>query len=651
MEFLLKSSAVIAIIYICYRLMLQKETFFVGNRWFMLFGLFASAVIPIISIPVYVEYAPIAIPEDIMSQAINTIQPQTETSFDMLTLIPWIYGIGLAFFLGKLALELISLFMLIRKHPIKNDNAFKYIKSETVTAPFSFFHWIFYNPKQFDSQELQLVIIHEKVHVRQFHTLDVICAQMACALMWFNPVMWMYKKALQQNLEFIADEEAQNIAACQKSYQNLLLKSSISHHQLALTNNFYNSLIKKRIVMLHKSKSKKLNAWKYSLVLPLLIAFVFHFNTEIIAQTPKNTSEVVNKIGQNVLKFIISKDTKEAQLERIKKSLAEKDVSITFNNIKRNTKDEIIAISIDYQSKISKGNHFVNSENPINPIEISLNDDEHNLMVGQASLKLTQSFEIIKEDGETKLQKSEGTTNEEDDAILIKNKSKDGKTSKDSIYIKKDVIKIVWTDEQGNETPINASENGTNVYRFTTQSGNKPLMIVDGKEVSVERLETLNPNKFENVTVLKDRKHTKSYGEKGKNGVIIIETKNPNTFSGVDKAIVVEVDKKNPWKIGEAEVTSLVFTDDDGSKSFSFYISKTTANSQMDIYKSSLKKENVEVKFSKLKRNNKGEITSIKITLKNDDGQQTSATYEDTEGIETVVFGTKDKKLFVQSKN
>ncbi len=650
MEFLLKSSAVIAIIYICYKLLLQKETFFASNRWFLLSGLVASVVIPIISIPVYAEIVPIAIPEAFIQQDINTMQPPTESAFDWMTLIPWIYGIGLAIFLGKLALELISLFILIRKHPVKNDNSFRYIESETVPAPFSFFHWIFYNPKQFDNAELQLVMNHEKVHVRQFHTLDVICAQLACAILWFNPLIWMYKKALQQNLEFIADQEAQSIAICEKSYQNLLLKSSISHQELALANNFYNSLIKKRIVMLHKSKSNKLNAWKYSLVLPLLIAFVFHFNTEIIAQTPKNTSEEVTKIGQNILKFIISEDTKDTQLERIKKSLAEKDVSITFNNLNRNSKDQIIAISIDYESKISKGNHFVNSENPINPIEISLNVDEHNLSIGQASSKLSQSFEIIKEDGETKLQKSRGTNEEGDDILNIK-ESKESKTTKDSIYIRKDVKKIVLTNEEGNEIPINASENGNNVYRYTTQNGNQPLMIVDGKEISVEMVEPIDPNNIESVTVLRDRKQTQRYGEKGKNGVIIITTKSPFTFSVDDKTIKVERNQNNPWKIGEVEVTSLVYVDDDGSKSSSFYISKITPDSQMDLYKSSLKKENVDVKFSKLKRNSKGEITSIKITLKNDDGQQTSATYEDTEGIGTVIFGTKDKKLFVQSKN
>ena len=89
-------------------------------------------------------------------------------------------------------------------------------------------------------------------------------------------MVWLYKKELQQNLEFIADEKAQTVSDCKESYQRLLLKASVSNHPLALTNNFYNSLIKKRIIMLHKSKSKKLNQLKFLLTIPAL-GMIYYF--------------------------------------------------------------------------------------------------------------------------------------------------------------------------------------------------------------------------------------------------------------------------------------------------------------------------------------------------------------------------------------
>ena len=95
-------------------------------------------------------------------------------------------------------------------------------------------------------------------------------------------MVWLYKKDLKQNLEFIADKNAQANTNCKKSYQHLLLKTSVPNYQVALTNNFYNSSIKKRIVMLHKNRSHKRNQLKFLLVLPALVLFLMSFNTKEI---------------------------------------------------------------------------------------------------------------------------------------------------------------------------------------------------------------------------------------------------------------------------------------------------------------------------------------------------------------------------------
>nr|WP_262481145.1 M56 family metallopeptidase [Algibacter pectinivorans] len=129
------------------------------------------------------------------------------------------------------------------------------------------------NPNSFNKTELQQIITHEKIHANQKHTLDVLIGQLACIALWFNPVIWFYNKDLKQNLEFIADFKTQNTFD-PKSYQSTLLKTTLAHHQMQFSNNFYNSLIKKRIVMLHKSKSKKVNLLKHTLVLPLLALFL-----------------------------------------------------------------------------------------------------------------------------------------------------------------------------------------------------------------------------------------------------------------------------------------------------------------------------------------------------------------------------------------
>ena len=194
----------------------------------------------------------------------------TETAFNYTTLMLWVYSLGVVLFFAKLMIEFSSLFVLLKNHTSKKVGSYTYIETQEAILPFSFFNYIVYNPSQFNAQELELIIKHEKVHADQKHSIDILLVQLASVIFWFNPFIWLYKKDLQQNLEFIADDNAQRKSYCERSYQELLLKTSVTNHQLVLANNFYNSLIKKRIVMLHKSKSNKLNLLKFLLVLPLL---------------------------------------------------------------------------------------------------------------------------------------------------------------------------------------------------------------------------------------------------------------------------------------------------------------------------------------------------------------------------------------------
>ena len=130
-----------------------------------------------------------------------------------------------------------------------------------------------------------------------------------CILFWFHPLVWLYKKAIIQNLEFIADSEASKKTSDIKVYQLTLLKITTQENCVAITNHFYQSLIKKRIVMLNKNQSKKWNSWKYAVVLPALIAFVFLFQIEVVAQeksTLKQETEV--KEAVDLTTFKIEKD-------------------------------------------------------------------------------------------------------------------------------------------------------------------------------------------------------------------------------------------------------------------------------------------------------------------------------------------------------
>ncbi len=147
----------------------------------------------------------------------------------------------------------------------------------------------------FSKQELDQIIEHEKVHASQFHSLDILLSQLLIIFNWFNPLAWLYHREIQKNLEFIADQGAQQDLNTKESYQYLLLKTVTPNYSLALTSNFYNSLIKKRINMLHKNKSDNMMYFKFMFIIPALIIFVFTFNTKIIAQ--QKTFELVSLPG------------------------------------------------------------------------------------------------------------------------------------------------------------------------------------------------------------------------------------------------------------------------------------------------------------------------------------------------------------------
>ncbi|PWK18305.1 M56 family metallopeptidase [Xanthomarina spongicola] len=602
MEYFIKASAVLGIFYICYKLFLQRETFFNSNRWFLLAGLTIASVLPLLVIPIYVEYSAIAIPNTLLTDSTLTQSTNSEISF--LQIATWIYTIGFIFFLGKLSIEFTSLFTLLKNNNYKKEDGFIYIETNNNVPPFSFFNWIVYNPTQFHEQELIHIINHEKVHARQYHSIDVIFSQISCVVFWFNPFCWLYKKELQQNLEFIADYKAQNISNCEKSYQRLLLKASIPNHQLLITNNFYNSLIKKRIVMLHKSKSNKLNAWKFTLVLPLLGLFLMSFNTKevyINTSNPINTDTSENIITNNLTDIevvIITKDFSDAELEKVKNNLLKDGLTIKFNGVKRNASGEIIAIKIDVESKESSANYNTNGDEPISPIKISFNKDGNNISIGSASIASSKhAMTFISEDGHPHKIKSHGnnkhvyvissddhnsdedieiesdgemifisedgevhtitdgdqnieiiTISEGEDGEELIYKTKGNAKSKNVWVTKEDIsdgqkektyeVKIISSD--GNDEDIHFTTNDSdtkhkiNVFKmnknggsstFSSDASGNALIYIDGKEATKEQMDKLNADLIAAVEVFKGEKAVKKYGEKAKDGVIVITTK------------------------------------------------------------------------------------------------------------------------------
>jgi len=549
MEYLLKSSAILALFYIFYQVLLKQETFFQSIRVYFLTGIISSIALPLIVIQKYVELAAFNFSSHIITEEANILTAQ---NIDWTVILPAIYFMGVAFFSLRFLAQLISLFWLLFSQPKERNNGYNFINSTKNIAPFSFFHYIVYNKAKFNNKELQQIFTHEKVHVDQHHSVDILASQLLVIVQWFNPIAWLFHKEIQNNLEFIADANTLKVSKEKKQYQYLLLKTMSPNYSLTFTTNFYNSLIKKRIQMLEKKPSKRSMQLKFLFIIPILIAFIATFNTKVIAQQKKTK---LIEIQTEIYAELISKDFQKADFENLKERLAKKDVSFTYSKLKYNSKNEITGISINLKNKSgNQSNLSQDSSTPISPIQIKLNISDNSISVGNVSEDIhwiSKDFEMNEDaDHQVYVVTTNGKkirTKKGENVVFLSDENEDNSNvwvskNGDSTVVKKvEIIKmnggdakvkkfiIRKDDDQGEEKEEiiikTIDKNKENKAAFLSSSNDKPLIIIDGIVSDNQKIEDIDPDSIESMNVLKGEKATEKYGDKAKDGVIEITTK------------------------------------------------------------------------------------------------------------------------------
>jgi len=373
--YLIKSSALIAVFLMAYYFLLRKETFFRSNRWFLLFGLVSAVILPLVTFKKTVWIEPLR--RDINWQNIpaNIVAEPETFKINWLLVVATVYIIGLLLFLLRFAFDFNNLFKVLKGKTVQQQADFKFVDVEEKVSPFSYFNYIVYNSSLYSADELRNILEHEKVHCGQNHTADVLIARIFCVVFWYNPFVWLYKKAILQNLEFIADSEALKNIPDKTAYQFTLLKVTTHDNCVEITNHFYQSLIKKRIVMLNKNQSKKWNSWKYVLIVPALAAFMFYFQVKVIAQEKAlNTSAPQNVTAENIT-IVVDKNTTDEELKNETARAKSLGIKLKFSKVKRNANGEIIAIKADYKDQNDKkGTYQVAGDQPIKALRFFKDD-------------------------------------------------------------------------------------------------------------------------------------------------------------------------------------------------------------------------------------------------------------------------------------
>ncbi len=574
-----------------YHMFLKRETFFKENRLFLLSGLVLSFLFPLIKIQKTIVVSKPALVQTIGTDT-QTISTIAESGlYTPQNILLTLYIAISAFLLVKFTSRLISLKHLAKDAHKRRETPFMHLVTERKISPFSFFNYIFYNPGLFEPSELHSVLEHEKVHARQYHTLDILLLEVLKIFFWFNPVLWMYKSAVKQNLEYLADHFAIAQTDDKKSYQYLMLKQSVDTQEYTLANSFYNSLIKKRIVMLNQNQSKKINILKTLVVAPLLGLFLVSFSIEETYLYKDSDSVESLMEGETVkddktVELTIDKNTSDAELDKIKKDLAKDDIDFSYTTVRNNDK-EIISITLNLSGKNSEGktfsgNYNSNSDGPINPITV-LYDDENNAVSfwnahketevrihkigkGNVSWSTDDEKEIIvkKVDGKKKIiingeevdedklhsmdidLDDEGET---ENVFIVKRNGDDKHVKIEKIENKKDgvhVMKIIDSDDEDeieikkssnvmiikdsdDEEDIEVIGNGNSSFMVIDTDGDgEPLYYIDGKKAKAKSLKKMSPEDIESINVFKGDKAIEKYGKKAKNGVIEITTKKGN---------------------------------------------------------------------------------------------------------------------------
>lgn len=503
--YLAKSSAILGLFFLIYSAFLNKETFFKANRIYLVLGVFVAILLPFISIKKTVNVVTTPLTTDVFKSTefaqIATTATEPTEAINWIYVFGVLYALGMLFMLGKFIIQIISVCRMIKQQPVVKENGIYYVKTNKDHTPFSFFNYIVYNPNLFTKEELDIILKHEKIHSTDQHSVDILIAKIIQIVQWLNPFAWWYQKAIVQNLEYLADEKATSSMECRKLYQFTLLKAT-NYHQIPITNSFYNSLIKNRIIMLKQHKSKNKNMLKMALIGPLLVAFVYIFNTEISAQEQQNTpnlevptpelpptpapipdpapiSELVNENEVEVIKFKIHKKTSKADLNDIKKQLKEEGVEFKFKKLKYNDNNELTSISVSAKNKGNTQNYAVSSDDPIASFYVTVKDGNVSISgyPSQLSWKDKKSPHLFK-GHHYKFKTKESDSLQKEHKILIE---KEG--DEDGVIIfngkKMDLLEDFFMDMD------DIIED--NVMELNIESDGK-VMTINGEEIDLEKL-------------------------------------------------------------------------------------------------------------------------------------------------------------------
>lgn len=309
-DFLLKSTISLIVFLGFYHLILEREKMHRFNRFYLLISIIISFVIPFVTFEIIKIVPVVQNMEPLNTIVTSSVLPESEIQGNVIPIeekinfIPYIlwslYGIISFLLLVRFGKNILKLILKSKSNPIVKYKNANLVLVEEKTLPHTFLNSIFINFEDYNNRNIEEELYtHELVHVTQKHTLDILFIEFLKVIFWFNPIFIFYKKAIQLNHEFLADEEIVKTYNNVPFYQNLLLQKSSEQQTIYLASNLNYLVTKKRLIMMTKRTSQKIVLLKKVAVVPILAVLVYFFCVKVVAQEKiinTNSGEKISEI-------------------------------------------------------------------------------------------------------------------------------------------------------------------------------------------------------------------------------------------------------------------------------------------------------------------------------------------------------------------
>lgn len=545
LDYLLKANLLLAFFGVFYLIFLKRETFYQLNRWYFIGSIVVSITAPLITFTKTVFVEPIIVENYVNAkQTAFSNNPVKEASVfegvDLQNTAVFLIVLISIILIIKRIYAVIKLYQSIKKMPSIDGSNIKFTDNNKTV--YSFYRWIVVPENFFQWQNHQMIIDHENIHLKQKHTFDLIFIELVAAVFWFNPLLKIIQCAINTNLEFIVDqkmiEKTESI-----SYQKNLLQFQ-TQNTIQFVNSYNASEIKNRILQINSKKSTQMKKLKFLLATPVLIAFFIMFQIETVAQVKESNDLKTHKSEKpNTFKNSSIQTTPNATETNL--SDKEKDFSMlhdTVNkdlNVLKNDRKTFDKIASKYPIVIdgvlmTKNDLKKFDTTTIQSVHIDSGNPENGTIL-KLSTKVDENsdtrmftFKIADIDNEY----FNATEDKNKPTIIGSEKLYDkiiinGKEATEEEWQKFYRTSSYFTAKNENRVIIVESytpqHNNTNTKESVI--GNNVVYIVDGDIVIKDDFRKIHPNDIEKIDVLKDSKVIEKYGDKAKDGVIVVTTK------------------------------------------------------------------------------------------------------------------------------